>query len=84
MRTSGRSQARAAQQSALRRLGCRTALFLERFRACVWSAVLDEHARAAQEAETDADKSLFDKLSDPPPHLDVGDMKYFDGKFRYF
>ena len=53
-------------------------------RAAVLDAAAVEYARAERECAVENEKDFFDRLPDPPPHLENGDIKYFDGKFRYF
>jgi len=64
--------------------GGRLTRLIERLRAAVLGALADENDHAAYEARMGDDRDLFDKLPDPPPHLEIGDIKHFDGKFRYF
>jgi len=64
--------------------GGRLTRLIERLRAAVLGALAEEHEHAANEARMESDRDLFDKLPDPPPHLEIGDIKHFDGKFRYF
>jgi hypothetical protein len=53
-------------------------------RAAVFDAAAEEHARAERESAVESEKDFFDRLPDPPPHLENGEIKYFDGRFRYF
>lgn len=62
----------------------RLARLLARLRGALLSAVEEEMVRQGNEAVTDDHGDVLEKLPDPPPHLDIGDVKYFDGKFRYF
>ena len=64
--------------------GGRLTRLIERLRAAVLGALAEENEHAANEARMEGDRDLFDKLPDPPPHLEIGDIKRFDGKFRYF
>jgi len=75
---------RGRNGSLLRRLGAGALDFLDGLRGALLFALRQENAQATGQAEKEDDKDLFDKLPDPPPHLDIGDVKYFDGRFRYF
>ena len=77
-------QTMVQKASLLARLGTGVLGFLDGFRAALLSALQEENSRATKVAEKEDDKDLFDNLPDPPPHLDIGDVKYFDGRFRYF
>ena len=53
-------------------------------RAAILDAAAAEHARADKEAILEGEKDFVDRLPDPLPHFDIGDIKYSDGRFRYF
>ena len=42
-----------------------------------------EQARSGRASIAEDEKDLFDRFPDPLPHLDIGDVKYSDGKFRF-
>lgn len=71
---------RETKRGLLRRLG----RALNGLRAAVFDAAAAEHARAEKESVFESEKDFFERLPDPPPHFENGDIKYFDGKFRYF
>ena len=65
----------------VRRFGAR---LLHGVRAAVLGAIAAEQDRAEKASIAEDEMDLFDRLPDPLHHLDIGDLKYFDGKFRYF
>ena len=69
--------------SVLIRLGAGVLGFLARVPAALLAAFQDENTRATKKAVEDEDKDIFERLPDPP-HLHYGEVKYTDGKYRYF
>ena len=67
--------------SRVRRFGAR---LLRGARAAILGAIAAEQARGERASVAKDEKDLFDRLPEPLHHLDIGDLKYFDGKFRYF
>ena len=53
------------------------------FEGC-FRASAAEHVRRKGSPLVEDEKDFFDRLPDPLPHFDIGDIKYFDGRFRYF
>ena len=73
--------ARRNRKGLLRRLSGRV---LRRFRSAVLDALAAEHARAETVSALEDEKDFCDRLPDPLPHFGIGDIKYSDGRFRYF
>jgi hypothetical protein len=69
------------RKGLLRRLSGRV---LRRFRSAVFDALAAEHVRAERASALEDEKDFCDRLLDPLPHFDIGDIKYSDGRFRYF